>query len=280
MTEAPGGRLPPAMLAGSRERVGSARPPTRDAATIVLLRDGAGGLEAYLLRRVASMAFAAGMHVFPGGRVDPADAPLTPTGTARARKRGRGCSAPIRRSAAGWSAPPCARRSRRPACCSRAPGRTTSSTSPGPNGRPSASRCSSVARACRACSNARGLGRAGRPVAAVGALDHPGARAPPLRHPLLRRRPARPGSTPATSAARPTRRCGSRPAEAVARTSATSSRCCRRPLPRCASSLSTPPPLRCWPPLTRVTSLRCSPALLFAGDEVELLLPHEKGYDS
>ena len=61
------------MLAGLRERVGQPVAPTRDAATIVLLRDGAPGLEAYLLRRVESMAFAAGMHVFPGGRVDPAD---------------------------------------------------------------------------------------------------------------------------------------------------------------------------------------------------------------
>ena len=47
----------------------------RDAATVVLLRDGAvgGGLEVYLLRRAGSMAFAAGMHVFPGGSVDPRD---------------------------------------------------------------------------------------------------------------------------------------------------------------------------------------------------------------
>ncbi len=46
-------------------------PPCRDAATIVLLRDGAAGLEALLMRRPATMAFAPGMHVFPGGRVDP-----------------------------------------------------------------------------------------------------------------------------------------------------------------------------------------------------------------
>jgi len=48
--------------------------PARDAATVALLRDGAGGLEVYLLRRVRAMAFAGGMHVFPGGAVDPADA--------------------------------------------------------------------------------------------------------------------------------------------------------------------------------------------------------------
>ena len=45
----------------------------RDAATVVLLRDGPNGPEVYLLRRRATMAFAAGMHVFPGGAVDPRD---------------------------------------------------------------------------------------------------------------------------------------------------------------------------------------------------------------
>jgi len=46
----------------------------RPASTVVLLRDGAAGLEVHLMRRVASMAFAAGAYVFPGGRVDSADA--------------------------------------------------------------------------------------------------------------------------------------------------------------------------------------------------------------
>ncbi len=45
----------------------------RHASTVVLLRQGEGGPEAYLLRRVKGMAFAGGMHVFPGGSVDPAD---------------------------------------------------------------------------------------------------------------------------------------------------------------------------------------------------------------
>jgi 8-oxo-dGTP pyrophosphatase MutT (NUDIX family) len=48
----------------------------RHAATVVLLRQGAGGpgsLHVYLLRRHVDMAFAAGMCVFPGGRVDPRD---------------------------------------------------------------------------------------------------------------------------------------------------------------------------------------------------------------
>lgn len=43
------------------------------AATVVLLRPGAGGLEVLLTRRPSTMAFAAGMMVFPGGRVDAAD---------------------------------------------------------------------------------------------------------------------------------------------------------------------------------------------------------------
>jgi 8-oxo-dGTP pyrophosphatase MutT (NUDIX family) len=46
----------------------------RHASTVVLLRDAPGGPEAYLLRRVKGMAFAGGMHVFPGGSVDPDDA--------------------------------------------------------------------------------------------------------------------------------------------------------------------------------------------------------------
>lgn len=48
----------------------------RDAATVVLLRDGARGVDAWLLTRVAHLAFAAGMTVFPGGSVEPGDADL------------------------------------------------------------------------------------------------------------------------------------------------------------------------------------------------------------
>jgi 8-oxo-dGTP pyrophosphatase MutT (NUDIX family) len=64
------------------------RPPTppRNAATVMLLRPGqngnpgerpaggSGGLEVYLLRRKASMVFAPGAFVFPGGSVDDRDA--------------------------------------------------------------------------------------------------------------------------------------------------------------------------------------------------------------
>jgi recombination protein RecT len=48
--------------------------PVRPAATVVLVRPGEGGLEVLLTHRPATMAFAPDMHVFPGGRVDPADA--------------------------------------------------------------------------------------------------------------------------------------------------------------------------------------------------------------
>jgi 8-oxo-dGTP pyrophosphatase MutT (NUDIX family) len=50
--------------------------PVRDAATVVLLRDGPSGLDTWLLTRVHAMVFAAGMSVFPGGRVEAGDAEL------------------------------------------------------------------------------------------------------------------------------------------------------------------------------------------------------------
>lgn len=47
--------------------------PTRDAATIAVVRQGDTGLDVFLMRRQASMAFAAGMYVFPGGGVQAGD---------------------------------------------------------------------------------------------------------------------------------------------------------------------------------------------------------------
>lgn len=49
--------------------------PIQPAATVVLLRDGASGIEALLLRRNSTLAFHGGAWVFPGGRVDEEDAP-------------------------------------------------------------------------------------------------------------------------------------------------------------------------------------------------------------
>ncbi|HEU5033561.1 MAG TPA: NUDIX hydrolase [Mycobacteriales bacterium] len=73
------GRLPESMVEHVRALASGAVAPAepRHASTVVLLRDGAGGLEAYLLRRQQTMAFAAGMHVFPGGSVDPRDQSLS-----------------------------------------------------------------------------------------------------------------------------------------------------------------------------------------------------------
>ena len=56
------------------DRLG-ARPPgeLRRAASVVLVRDGADGVEVFVLERAGEMAFAAGMTVFPGGGLDAAD---------------------------------------------------------------------------------------------------------------------------------------------------------------------------------------------------------------
>jgi 8-oxo-dGTP pyrophosphatase MutT (NUDIX family) len=76
--------------------------PVRDAATVVLLRDGVAGIEAWLLTRVTQMAFAAGMTVFPGGRVDDADADLPFSGTAYAQVAARfGCAERLARALLG-----------------------------------------------------------------------------------------------------------------------------------------------------------------------------------
>lgn len=45
----------------------------RPAATVMLLRDVAGSLEVFMMRRTTKAAFAGGMYVFPGGAVDVED---------------------------------------------------------------------------------------------------------------------------------------------------------------------------------------------------------------
>lgn len=52
---------------------GTAPATPKIAATVLLLRPSPAGFEVYLLRRVSTMAFAAGMYAFPGGSVDPRD---------------------------------------------------------------------------------------------------------------------------------------------------------------------------------------------------------------
>ncbi len=60
------GRRAEAWLSG--EGTEAARP--RSAATVMLVRDGADGVEVFMLRRVSTMDFAPRMWVFPGGGVD------------------------------------------------------------------------------------------------------------------------------------------------------------------------------------------------------------------
>jgi len=71
--EIPFDRLP-AGLAESIENPPEIPATPRPAATIVLLRDGAAGPETLLLRRSRTAGFVPGAYVFPGGRVDDADA--------------------------------------------------------------------------------------------------------------------------------------------------------------------------------------------------------------
>ena len=59
----------------ARAPKGSAPAPIVAAATVILLRDTERGLETLMLRRDSKLAFAGGMWVFPGGRIDPGDFP-------------------------------------------------------------------------------------------------------------------------------------------------------------------------------------------------------------
>jgi 8-oxo-dGTP pyrophosphatase MutT (NUDIX family) len=59
----------------------------RQAATVVLLRQGKGGLETLMLRRNAAVLFAGGLWVFPGGRIDIEDFAGDPTDVLAAAKR-------------------------------------------------------------------------------------------------------------------------------------------------------------------------------------------------
>ena len=68
------------------------------AATVVLARDGEAGLEVLLLKRHKSSGFVPGAYVFPGGRVDPADADPA------VLERVDGLPQPLRPDAAYWVA--------------------------------------------------------------------------------------------------------------------------------------------------------------------------------
>ena len=67
----------PELVISSLQAVPPGEPvPARPAASVVLLRDHGDVMETYALQRHSRMAFAPGMVVFPGGRVDPADGAL------------------------------------------------------------------------------------------------------------------------------------------------------------------------------------------------------------
>lgn len=88
----------PAMLADRAANPVGDPAQVRDAATVVLLRNGARGLETYLLRRQQSMKFAPGMYVFPGGGVDPDDQRIDWVGAPAAEWALRfGCAEPVAR---------------------------------------------------------------------------------------------------------------------------------------------------------------------------------------
>ena len=200
---------------------GRAEPvPARDAATVVVLRERRGvpgGMQVYLLRRRASMAFAAGAHVFPGGAVDPRDAdrdiawagpsPAWWADVLRSDERTARalvCAAvreTFEESGVLLAGPRAGRRGRRHRGVGGGPAR--------------ADRPGAVLRRVPRPARARAPHR---PAAPLVALDHPAGGEPPLRHPVLRRRPARPGSAPGTSAARPTGwpGCGPRTRSAAA----------------------------------------------------------------
>jgi 8-oxo-dGTP pyrophosphatase MutT (NUDIX family) len=74
--EAASFRLPGELAAAAHDILAGnqAAAVPRDAATVMLLRERPAGLEVYMLRRKATMAFAPGAYVFPGGSVDSRDA--------------------------------------------------------------------------------------------------------------------------------------------------------------------------------------------------------------
>ena len=68
-------RQPPAdmIILAEARRPGDPAASPAPSASVILVRDGATGLETYLLHRHARMPFAASAVVFPGGRVDAVD---------------------------------------------------------------------------------------------------------------------------------------------------------------------------------------------------------------
>ena len=163
----------------------------RDAATVILLRRADSAVEAFLLRRTAELEFAPGAYVFPGGSVDARDADETIgwAGPAPAdfgsllgvppdRARALVCAAvreTFEESGVLLAGP--ANSAGGPGQRQRRPGRGQA--------RP-ADRIGVARRGARPPRPAA----ARRPAYPLGPVDHAGGLAPPLRHLVLRRRPA------------------------------------------------------------------------------------------
>ncbi len=128
--------------------------PVRDAATVMLVRDGEAGLEVFMMRRNLGASFAGGMYAFPGGAVDAADRTAevealvdgrTDADASRLLELDRGGLAFWSRSSVSAS--------RKPACCSPTlpTARPSASTNPR-SGRPASPRpgapCTTAAFRC------------------------------------------------------------------------------------------------------------------------------------
>lgn len=74
---APAGKLGPSAQQWVEDGSPAGVTPRR-AATVMLLRDAAEGVEVFMMRRVSTMAFAPSMWVFPGGGVDDRDSHVLP----------------------------------------------------------------------------------------------------------------------------------------------------------------------------------------------------------
>ena len=61
--------------------------PARPASTVLLIRDGASGLEVFMVKRHRQIDFASGALVFPGGSLDPGDWLIDAYGDFEARER-------------------------------------------------------------------------------------------------------------------------------------------------------------------------------------------------
>jgi len=61
------------MAGDSRDPIDLASVPLRPASTVMLLRDTSIDIEVFMMQRTTTAAFASGMYVFPGGRVDDID---------------------------------------------------------------------------------------------------------------------------------------------------------------------------------------------------------------